>query len=470
MTRVAATSIVNLVAPRTFREPRPGITFFFDRAAADGRSFEGVFLRLGDDVGRAGPRSSSRARARLTLEGDQLWLDLGSPRSTSSTPTIRPETASAATRPSGCCSRARRPTPGLERPRPARPALAGASPSSGRRLTLSSQTLPTAGSPGSRSTRSSPFRWRASPSPSSVFRSARRFAAEAAGELRAVARGPARLLPAPDRAARPGRRRGGFRRRSRCGSPTRFSSGSESPRRSSARRVALPHAPRPRVPAEHGAPDAPACRPGPKAAPPADAAPPPRRSWPRLLSLLDRYVLARFLSALLLVFASAMLLSIVVDYADKLDEVARHHPPFSAILGFYRYFVLSIAIQIAPFAVLLAALVGLGVLSKNTEDTAFKASGVSLWRLAAPVAVLVGLGAVARLRRRRVRPADRRAAADALSQPHLRPAGRLRHPHLRRTQLVSRAGRPDLVPRGERSGAQRPAAASRSSVSTRTSR
>jgi LPS export ABC transporter permease LptG len=118
-----------------------------------------------------------------------------------------------------------------------------------------------------------------------------------------------------------------------------------------------------------------------------------RRRFPRLLSLLDRYVLARFLSALLLVFGSALLLSIVVDYADKLDEVARHHPAFSTVLGFYRYFVLSIAVQIAPFAVLLAALVGLGVLSKNAEDTAFKASGVSLWRVAAPVVTFVALGA-----------------------------------------------------------------------------
>jgi lipopolysaccharide export system permease protein len=89
-----------------------------------------------------------------------------------------------------------------------------------------------------------------------------------------------------------------------------------------------------------------------------------------------------------------MLLAVVVDYADKLDEVARHHPPAWAILGFYRYFVLSIALQIAPFAVLLATLVGLGVLSKNAEDTAFKASGVSLLRVAIPVVTFVGLGAV----------------------------------------------------------------------------
>ncbi len=106
-------------------------------------------------------------------------------------------------------------------------------------------------------------------------------------------------------------------------------------------------------------------------------------------------MLARFLSALTLVFASAMLLAVVVDYADKLDEVARHRPPLSAILGFYRYFGIAIAVQVAPFAVLLATLIGLGVLSKNAEDTAFKASGVSLWRLAVPVVAFVGLGAVA---------------------------------------------------------------------------
>ena len=152
-----------------------------------------------------------------------------------------------------------------------------------------------------------------------------------------------------------------------------------------------PRAPRPRIEAK--AVEARTPRPAPAAAQAASSLPRGRR-LPRLLSLVDRYVLTRFLSALLLIFLSAMLLSIVVDYADKLDEVARHHPGFTNVLGYYRYFALSLAVQIAPFAVLLATLVGLGVLSKNAEDTAFKASGVSLWRLAAPVVACVGIGAV----------------------------------------------------------------------------
>src|SRR5450432_438353 len=47
--RVASTSIVNVVHPRTFREVRSGLTLFFDRSAPDGRSLEGVFLKMGEE-------------------------------------------------------------------------------------------------------------------------------------------------------------------------------------------------------------------------------------------------------------------------------------------------------------------------------------------------------------------------------------------------------------------------------------
>jgi LPS export ABC transporter permease LptG len=64
------------------------------------------------------------------------------------------------------------------------------------------------------------------------------------------------------------------------------------------------------------------------------------------------------------------------------------------LAGYYQAFLLLIAMDIAPFAVLIAALISLGVLSKNNEDTAFKASGVSLHRLGAPILVAASLGAV----------------------------------------------------------------------------
>jgi LPS export ABC transporter permease LptG len=63
------------------------------------------------------------------------------------------------------------------------------------------------------------------------------------------------------------------------------------------------------------------------------------------------------------------------------------------ILGYYRYFLLSIGVQIAPFAILLTSLIALGTLSKSNEDTAFKASGVSLYRVGAPLLVAAAIAA-----------------------------------------------------------------------------
>src|SRR5712692_2888048 len=75
--RVAATSVVNVVAPRTFREARPGLTLFFDRTGADGRTLEGVFLKLGEE-GDPDNRVVVAREGALHLEGDRLWLDLNS--------------------------------------------------------------------------------------------------------------------------------------------------------------------------------------------------------------------------------------------------------------------------------------------------------------------------------------------------------------------------------------------------------
>jgi len=407
MTRVAATSIVNLVAPRTFREPRPGITFFFDRAAPDGRAFEGVFLRLGDDVG-APDRIIVARQGALTLEGDRLWLDLRhsevhelDPEDPSRDRVSRNETqrlllAGDAPNPSGAAVRVQR--------------------------GLRSQALPELWKSAHTLSRRDPERRLA------WVEIHKKFAIPVACLAFALVGVPL------GQTLRRGGRGGSFALSLAVllgyyllltSGETWAQEGRVAPALAmwlpNVLLVALgvgaalfrpsgrtPRAPRPQIaPEMAGAPPALEARPseGPSASSASATSSTPlrprprpqprsrRRGWPRLISLLDRYVLARFLSALLLIFASAMLLSIVVDYADKLDEVARHHPPFSAILGFYRYFALSIAIQIAPFAVLLAALVGLGVLSKNAEDTAFKASGVSLWRLAAPVAVFVALGA-----------------------------------------------------------------------------
>ncbi len=106
-------------------------------------------------------------------------------------------------------------------------------------------------------------------------------------------------------------------------------------------------------------------------------------------------MLARFFSALALVLLSVLLVSVVVDYADQSDEILRNHPPASAISGYYRSFLLSVASQAAPFVVLVAALLTIGAFVRHSEDTACRASGISRYRLGAPILVTALAAAVA---------------------------------------------------------------------------
>jgi LPS export ABC transporter permease LptG len=379
MARVAATSIVNVVAPRTFREPRPGITFFFDRVAPDGRSFEGVFLKLGDEI-EPPNRIIVARQGGLTLEGDRLWLDL-----TQST---------------------------VHEVDPDDPTRYRATRNASQRLLLAGEAG--GGPPGSSVTVTRTWRTQ---SLTELLRAVRRMPPSDPDRRLALVEVHKKFaipfacvafawigIPLARRLRRGGR--GGSFAASLLilvGYYVLLTSGetwAQDGRLSPAVAMWLPNAalillgilvaawrgegraPRvPRAPIDE----------------PVQAAPAPSRltaALPRLgrlrmglVSLTDRYVLARFLLALALVLASAILLSIVVDYVDQLDEIARHRPPGPVVFGYYRSFVLSITMQIAPFAILIATLVGLGVLSRNNEDTAFRACGISAPRLAAPVVI-----------------------------------------------------------------------------------
>lgn len=378
MARLAATSIVNVVAPRTFREPRPGVTLFFDRIAPDGRSFEGIFLVMGE-AAEPPYRVIVARRGGLSLEGDQLWLDLFG----STVHELDPEDA----------SRYR-----ISRNEAQRLLLAGEFGNApltrvdvgrGIRSQGLRQLWGTAHSSSQESTRR--LAWVEIHKKFAIPVACLAFALVGiplADSFRRGGRGASFalslaiivvyyvFLTSGETWAQEGRVSPGVAMW--AANAFLVAIGALAALRPRSWRAPLPRRPAREIPREPAA---------------AEVSSSGRASW-RLASLCDRYVLTRFFSALLLVFASALVLAVVVDYADKVDEIARHHPSSAAVLGYYRYFLFSIGLQIAPFAVLLATLISLGVLSKNNEDTAFRASGVSLRRLAAPVVVAAALGAL----------------------------------------------------------------------------
>ena len=382
MARLAATSVVNLVQPRTFREPRPGVTLFFDRVGADGKSFEGVFLKLGEDDERS-DRVIVARRGALALEGDKLWLDLFSSV--------------------------------VHDVDPANPSRYRSNRNQFQRILFSEDIAMTA---------------------QSHITYEKGLRAQSLRELVATARQMKNISPQRRRlalveihkkfsipfacfafavvgiplaeTARRGGKGSGFALSLAIlvlyyvlisNGETWAQEGQMSAPLAmwlpNLVLVALGIVASRRAGRERGRWSLPLFRRSKRAAVSVEAS---RPAWfaglMRFPALLDRYVLGRFFSTLALVFGSVLILSAIVDYSEKVDEILKNHPPGSVVAGYYEAFLLGIAVDLAPFAVLVAALVCLGIFSKNNEDTAFKASGVSLHRLGVPIVIVAAIGAV----------------------------------------------------------------------------
>jgi LPS export ABC transporter permease LptF/LPS export ABC transporter permease LptG len=382
MARVAATSVVNLVQPRTFREPRPGVTLFFDRVGADGQSFEGVFLKLGDDDERS-DRVIVARRGALSLEGGKLWLDLFS--------SVVHEVD--LTNP----SRYRMNRNEFQRILFSEDIEMTAQERISYEKGLRAQSLPELLETARRMKNVSPQRRRLA-----LVEIQKKFSIPFACFAFAVVG-----IPLAETSRRGGKGSGfalalaiivlyyvlisnGETWAQEGRMPAWFAMWLPNlvllglgllAARGAGRergRWTFPLLPR---------------RIRPAAAPEAS-----RRAWfagiLRFPALLDRYVLGRFFSTLLLVLASVLLLSLIVDYSEHVDEILKNHPTTDVVLAYYRAFLLSISMDVAPFAVLIATLVCLGIFSKNNEDTAFKASGVSVHRLGTPIVVAAALGSI----------------------------------------------------------------------------
>ena len=110
-------------------------------------------------------------------------------------------------------------------------------------------------------------------------------------------------------------------------------------------------------------------------------------SFPRLM---DIYLLRRFFFYFVLLIAAFVFLFEAFMFFELLDDIARHRIPFVVVMDYFRFLTPNLLYNLAPLGALVAVLVTLGVMSKNNEVVAIKASGVSLYRLAVPL-ILAGV-------------------------------------------------------------------------------
>ena len=110
-----------------------------------------------------------------------------------------------------------------------------------------------------------------------------------------------------------------------------------------------------------------------------------RNVFPRIL---DEYVVREFLNMFFLVMLAFVLLILVFTVFDLLSDILRNHIGWSTVGEYLLNLTPSMLYQIAPLAVLIAVLVTFGVLNRNSEIIAMKATGISLYRLVIPVVAI----------------------------------------------------------------------------------
>jgi LPS export ABC transporter permease LptG/LPS export ABC transporter permease LptF len=111
--------------------------------------------------------------------------------------------------------------------------------------------------------------------------------------------------------------------------------------------------------------------------------------------ILDDYVLREFLTTFAMVLVSFVLLLLVFTFFELLGDIIRNRTPLVTVGEYLIDLTPSMIYNITPLGVLVAVLVTFGVLTRTSEFTAMKATGISLYRVMTPILVVSALLAVA---------------------------------------------------------------------------
>ena len=116
-----------------------------------------------------------------------------------------------------------------------------------------------------------------------------------------------------------------------------------------------------------------------------------QRSWlshfPVLVHVVDTYVLSSFVFYFVVCLLSFVLMYHMFEFFRLLSDTIKNNVRLTRILTYHLFLTPRLVYYFTPVAVMAAVLVVFGVLAKNNEITAFKASGISAYRLAAPVLI-----------------------------------------------------------------------------------
>lgn len=116
-----------------------------------------------------------------------------------------------------------------------------------------------------------------------------------------------------------------------------------------------------------------------------------------MVRALDRYVFVEFWKIFVTTALGFPILVNIIDLTDNLDKYLGQHLSMGRIALSYLYWLPDSMFMVLPAAVLFATVFAIGALTRHSEITAAKASGISFYRFIAPIfagaviATIVGL-------------------------------------------------------------------------------
>ena len=103
-----------------------------------------------------------------------------------------------------------------------------------------------------------------------------------------------------------------------------------------------------------------------------------------MLSILDRYILNKYLGTFIMLLLLFIPIGIVVNLAEKIDKILANEVPFSEVALYYLNFTIYFANLLFPLFLFLSVIWFTSKMANKTEVIAFLSSGVSFYRFLRP--------------------------------------------------------------------------------------
>ncbi len=111
--------------------------------------------------------------------------------------------------------------------------------------------------------------------------------------------------------------------------------------------------------------------------------------------LLDEYVMRAYATNFVLALGTFALLYVVFTFFELMGDIIRNQTPFIIVGKYLINLIPFILDAVTPLCSLLAVLITFGALNRSSELTAMKATGISLYRVVAPILVVAAILAAA---------------------------------------------------------------------------